>query len=1539
MATPIWPSDEGDVAIQGFPLFDDRVWEAFGAEEPSAGHDAASHGTAVQMTHLEKHLENHLENNRHEQKVSRPSTEHAYPHTDNSRFNMSPTESGRSEIFAPGTPNDASTSKASGATQSHGQFAQDMDECVFMGAAECTDDFPLLEMTNVVDGNAVADGEGLAGQCEGDMDGDLLEENDVLGASWDARDHTGNLEAILRSSYQPSAKHAQSGSAKGQHLVQASIAGILSHIHSSAASAAPASAAPADAEKLLWEGAAMEFDEERQGRECRLEERRDEGDGENANIAEGAALSAAAAAEAGEARPAAVVAAEEPVCKTAEGGGLESGRRDRVVGSPVAAGAYCASERIPSASALRSPSPPRDSIPQRLSLLQATRDAVIRSKEENQQKKVQWKQQQQQQASPVSSSGTRAAPFSSTAPPAASPAAATAATAATAAITATTAMTAATTTATITPNATPARSTCTAARRLSPLRRVPSAPAFSPSVPAGTSSPSPSHPRVFPAALPPTHRTILYPSQPSLPLAGLPFPPPPFPTPSAQRGLPPYPRLPFFANYHQVYPASALPLPPMPASFLAGAAGATASAGSASAAAAAGCTAAASSAAGEAVGAGAAGVSATASTRAAPVAAKVSTPGRTTRSTGAVNAPADAYAAGAPGMAGVSPMPARMPAHMPFPGGSMTTPMPFPGGRMGHQYPPAFFYQPNLQASRNYASAAAAASAASAPAVTAASAHTATASGAASAPAAAAAAAVAHMGAERGATGAVGSAKGSQHAGWMCRQMWLHQGQQGINPQHEQQLLGRQMYLFHRQQQMMRLQQQKQQQQLKQKELLKAEQQEQQLGEHETSETKQQAVVHVKEEASGDDMALSSANIGSNNRPCTFSAPMLPPPGMPAGTSCTMSAGPAAGTSGDVSSAGPVAGTPGNVSSPCAAATITAPAAAGATDSCENRSNAEGGGRDCKEGKRAREAQQEVDEGGRDAGGEGPNKRLKAEDTVEVEVAVKAGDATMAEAAVKSELDRSQEKEPSMQRAAFAAAGMSAGGSAGRGRPTAERAGSMECEHADMDVESAALGQLYSTIAQLDSSTRVCICNALLRLATSAKSRAISQSAAAAAGAAAGDAPAVGNAPSAPGNVASDSAAAAAATASAKATPVAAVPAAGLATGPAATGPAATVPAATGPAATGPAATGPAATGPAATKAATLSAPTGLETLTPAAADSAPSAVAACTKQQGPAQVQQQDEQALQQEASQEDHCNSSLPDSKAFDRVIAKLLFMTPSAPASTRPFPASSPSSSTSTLPAASVSHAPSRSRATSTLLLHSHSTSSLNASFCSSATPTSIPRPSSTPHGHATSSFHPPPPPIPPPLPPPPALPLPPHISPSSSSRAAFSALPSSFPLAMHPSPPHRAFRQSPHAPHHPTMFPFTACFLPCCAAPDGASRSHPHSHPHPSSLHPDPSSLHPYPTPPPRAHLIPTTSGGPRNWITWQGQSQPAGAMWPVPGQHFRVVGAVPAAAGAGVASAPGGAAARQSQRQQQGGASGLRNGKAGSVNHTHTCLAC
>ncbi|CAI7853999.1 unnamed protein product, partial [Closterium sp. NIES-53] len=248
---------------------------------------------------------------------------------------MSPTESGKSEVFLPGTPNDASALKASAVTHPHDQIHQEIDECALTGAPQCTpeDAFTLMELSDVVGGNAVPDGDHLAGPCDmdGGMDGDLLEGDDVLGASWDACDHTRNLEAILRSSYQP-AKQSQSGSATGQHLAQSSIAGILSHIHASAAYAATA-----DAGKLIWEGPAAVFEDERRRGEGEFEERRGEGDGENAKLAKFAA-----------------------VAEATKRGGTERAR-DTV-------DTYCANTVCDSV--LRSQSPPRGSIPQLLSLLQ-----------------------------------------------------------------------------------------------------------------------------------------------------------------------------------------------------------------------------------------------------------------------------------------------------------------------------------------------------------------------------------------------------------------------------------------------------------------------------------------------------------------------------------------------------------------------------------------------------------------------------------------------------------------------------------------------------------------------------------------------------------------------------------------------------------------------------------------------------------------------------------------------------------------------------------------------------------------------------------------------------------------------------------------------------------------------------------------------------------------------------------------------------------------------------------------------------------------
>ncbi|CAI5971095.1 unnamed protein product [Closterium sp. NIES-65] len=794
-----------------------------------------------------------------------------------------------------------------------------------------------MELNDVIGGNVATDGDHLAGPCdgdmEGDMDGDLLEGDDVLGASWDACDHTGNLEAILRSSYQ-TARHAQSGSATGQHHVQSSIAGILSHIHASAASPGTA-----DAGKLLWEGPAGEFEAARRRGVCESE-RRGEGDGANAKCA---TVPATAVAEA------------------TEGGGTERARdtveKLSVVEAPLATTSATATT--------------------------ATRTTKITTP-----------------------------PRSNATPPRTNP-----------------------TPARCTP--TPPNSSGTPARsiRPSPFRRLPSSPAFSPAAPAVTSSPLPSHPCAFPPA-PPTHRTVPYPSQPGLsfPPSPSPFPAPPLaPAPSAQRGLPPYPRLPFFPNYHQAYPAAALPLPPMPASFLAGAAGAAASASSAAAA---GTSGAASSPAGEAAGAGAAGAS-----------AKVSTPSRVAASA-AVNPPSNApisapisantvaSTGNAVRMAAVGPVPPHMPARtlMPFPGTTMPAPAFFPGGSMGQPYPPPFFYQSRLHST---ASAAAHASAASAPTA-----------------------------------------------------------QQGTSSQQEQQLLGRQMYLFHRQQQLMRMQQQRQQQQQqqqdkqreKQNEVLKAEQQEKPLNMHRTGETNPQPVVRAKQEAGGDDTTRSG-----DSRPCTPAAAV-------AGAT-----GDTAALSAPVATTARASSNPGESARPVQADASLAPsppaAAPAATDFSENQI-----GRDCNEGKkRAREAQQEmVEVGGTDAVGQGRSKRLRtAEETVrtEPEGEAKAGDAFMAEAAVKAEQqDGCQAKEPSLQHAASstdAAARESARRSAGGAGPAVnERAGSMECGEEGMEVESAALGQLYSTIAQLDVTTRDCIRSALLRLATSAQSRAMSQSAA-----------------------------------------------------------------------------------------------------------------------------------------------------------------------------------------------------------------------------------------------------------------------------------------------------------------------------------------------------------------------------------------------------------------------------------------------------------
>ncbi|CAI5497748.1 unnamed protein product [Closterium sp. Naga37s-1] len=1008
-----------------------------------------------------------------------------------------------------------------------------------------------MELNDVIGGNAVPDGDHLAGPCDmdGDMDGDLLEGDDVLGASWDACDHTGNLEAILRSSYQ-SAKHSQSGSATGQNL----------------------------AHPLVFP--------------------------------------------------------------------LEAFGHHRSAESPP--------------------------------------------------------------------------------PPAFSPAAA----------------------------------------------------------PAATSSPSPSHPCAFPPA-PPTHRSMPYPSQPGLPFppGHTPFPAPaPAPAPSAQRGLPPYPRLPFFPNYHQAYPAAALPLPPMPASFLAGTAGGAASAGtaggaasaasagtaataaSAGSAAAAGATGAtALSAAGEAAGAGVAGASATAVPGAANAAAKVSTPTRIPASA-ALNAPVNAAVSASleasSANAVVGTVPARMPPHMParalmpFPGGTMMpAPAFFTGSSMGHPYPPAIFYQSRLHAA---ASAASAPTASAAPAPTSYTPASACApASAATAAAAAAAVALPPMRGAQGFAGTVGSVKGAQHAGgWMSKQMWA------------------------------------------------------------------------------------GASL---------------PPSPPAAT----------GT---------------------------------ATESTGNQI-----GRDCNEGKKTRVAQQEAEAGGMDAVGQGRRKRLKTADEIVMsapEGEAKAEDATMEEAAVKAEQqDRSQAKEPSMQCATACgdpAARASARSPSGGAGPVVERAVSMDGRDAATDVESATLGQLYSTIAQsmgfkllrfssngflcassspcaarssqLDTATRDCIRSALLRLATSAQNRAMPQSAATATTAVAASPAASVRDRSAAGGNASDAVAAASAAAAAKSTCVSAAPSAGEAADHAFTN----------------------------TPSRTTQ--TSQEDLNPTATEDAASSVTPVTasekqqqQQHQPHAQQQQGKQepGQQQQVTSEVHSNSPVPDSNTVDRVIAKLLFMAPPTPASTHAFPASSPSSSHSTHPAASASHAPSHSHAASTLDVHSHSATSLTASFCSSATPTSIPQTSSTPHAHATSSSHPPPlapPPPPPPPPPPAALPHPPHTRRSPSSRAAFPAVPPSFPRLLQPSATHPPFRQSPHAPHYSAMFPYTACFLPCCSAPDACSYT---QHQNPSHQ----SSLHPYSTPPQHAHFAPVSSAGPRDWMTWHGQSQPAGEMWVVPGQHSRAAGAM------------------------------------------------
>ncbi|CAI5481496.1 unnamed protein product [Closterium sp. Yama58-4] len=488
-------------------------------------------------------------------------------------------------------------------------------------------------------------------------------------------------------------------------------------------------------------------------------------------------------------------------------------------------------------------------------------------------------------------------------------------------------------------------------------------------------------------------------------------------------------------------------------------------------------------------------------------------------------------------------------------------------------------------------------------------------------------------------------------------------------------------------------------------------------------------------------MTRSSANISSNSRPCT-------------------SAGAVGGASGSTPSdavagavSGSVAAAAGDASAPSAAVATTtdatsnpgepvqadasllpspAAAAAAATGSSENRIE-----RGCNEGKRAREAQQEAEAGETDAIEHVRGKRLKAADETvkrEPEGKAKAEDATMEDTVVKVQQDGSQANGPSLKSAAFcgnAATRVSAGGAG----PAVERAGSIECGDAGKDVESAALDHLYSTISQLDATTRDCIRSALLRLATSAQ-------------------------------------------------------------------------------------------------------------------------------------------------------------------------------APAS--------------------ASLAPSHSHAASTLLIHSHSATSLTASFCSSVTPSSIPQSSSTPQAYTTSSLHLPPLAPPPPPPPPPALSHPHHTSPAPSSQAAFPAVPHSFPLTLQPSPNHPPFRQTPHAPHHSAMFPYTACFLPCCSAPDAGSYPHLQNPSHPSSLHP-------YPPPPQHAHLVPLPSAGPRNWVTWHGQSQPASEMWVVPGQHSRAAGAVAAASAAGAANAAG--EARQSQTLQQGVTSGLGNNIAGGVNRNHPCLAC
>ncbi|CAI7758016.1 unnamed protein product, partial [Closterium sp. NIES-54] len=297
------------------------------------------------------------------------------------------------------------------------------------------------------------------------------------------------------------------------------------------------------------------------------------------------------------------------------------------------------------------------------------------------------------------------------------------------------------------------------------------------------------------------------------------------------------------------------------------------------------------------------------------------------------------------------------------------------------------------------------------------------------------------------------------------------------------------MYLFHRQQQLMRVQQQKQQQQQedkqqreKQHEGPKAEWQEQPLDLHRTSGTEAQPAVRVKEEACGDDTTRSG-----DSRPCTSAGAVGSASGgtQPAGAVAgAVAGGVGSATTGDAAAPSAAAATtaretsnPGESSRPVQADASLPPsppaaaaAAAAATDSSGNQI-----GRDCNEGKRAREAQQqeEVEAGGTDAAGEGRSKRLKAADETVMsapEGEAKAEDATMEEAAVKVEQqDGSQAKEPSLQCATACgdpAARASARSSSGGAGPVVERAGSMDGRDAATDIESATLGQLYSTIAQ-----------------------------------------------------------------------------------------------------------------------------------------------------------------------------------------------------------------------------------------------------------------------------------------------------------------------------------------------------------------------------------------------------------------------------------------------------------------------------------------